>query len=258
MLVAALVGVALAAATSAYADDANAVHYYLSLGDSLASGPQAGGDADNYADQLFAGLGEQDATLRLVKLACGGETTHSMIFTNPCGYTHGSQLDEATSLLHAHGRFVRLVTIDIGANDVLLCIFQLDPGCLDATLPSVATNLATILTALRDAAGPHVPIVGMNYYDPFSPLVRQPGWGSAQRADGGAVQRRARVRLRAGPRRRRGRLSTTEFTPRPPDGIPLNVLRICQWTRMCTSSPNVHPNTAGNGVIAKTFVDVLP
>jgi hypothetical protein len=29
----------------------------------LASGPQAGADADNYADQVFAGLREQDATL---------------------------------------------------------------------------------------------------------------------------------------------------------------------------------------------------
>ena len=32
---------------------------------------------------------------------------------------------------------------------------------------NVAANLPKILAALRLAAGPHVPIVAMNYYNPF-------------------------------------------------------------------------------------------
>jgi lysophospholipase L1-like esterase len=50
--------------------------------------------------------------------------------------------------------------------------------------------------------------------------------------------------------------STTDLTL--VGGIPLNVLRICQWTWMCTNNPDVHPNTAGYGVIAQAFEDVLP
>jgi hypothetical protein len=34
----------------------------------------------------------------------------------------------------------------------------------------IATNLSTILSDLRAAAGPDVPIVGMTYYNAFAPL----------------------------------------------------------------------------------------
>jgi hypothetical protein len=44
------------------------------------------------------------------------------------------------------------------------------------------------------------------------------------------------------------------------DGLPLNVLRICQWTWMCdpTYGPDVHANSAGHGVIAQAFQQALP
>ncbi len=261
-LCAALVtGVPAAFVDGAAASDTSAVHYYLSLGDSLASSPEAGGDANNYADQLFAALKEQDPTLRLVKLGCGGETTHSMIFRNPCGYAHGSQLAEAVSFLHAHRQFVSLVTLDIGANDVLLCVFNVDQGCLDTALPAVSTNLATIVSALRAAAGPDVPIVGMNYYDPFLAF-----WFDSQAAAQLTEQMVVQFNDVLGSAYStagdpaadvESAFSTTDFTLQP-DGIPLNVERICQWTRMCTSSPDVHPNATGYGVIAQAFEEVLP
>jgi hypothetical protein len=50
--------------------------------------------------------------------------------------------------------------------------------------------------------------------------------------------------------------STTDFTLQP-DGIPLNVERICQWTWMC-SIVDIHPNTQGYGVIAQAVEQVLP
>lgn len=242
----------------ARADDSRAVHYYLSLGDSLAASFQPNGDfGHGYAEQLYAQLKEEDPTLQLVKLGCGGETTHSMIFRNPCGYPHGSQLAEAVSFLHAHGQFVRLATIDIGGNDVLLCVFQLDQGCLNTALPSVATNLATILTALHDAAGPNVPVVGMNYYDPFLAF-----WFSsptaAQITEQMVVQFNDVLESAYGPAMAEVEtaFSTTDWTL--VGGIPLNVLRICQWTWMCTSAPDIHPNTGGYGVIAQAFEQVLP
>jgi lysophospholipase L1-like esterase len=261
VLVAALVVLlwlsAPAFAGSPAASDADAVHYYVSLGDSLAAGPQAGGDANNYADQLFAALRKHDPTLQLVKLGCGGETTHSMIFRNPCGYSHGSQLDEAVAFLHAHTQFVRLVTIDIGANDVFLCVLHLDQGCLDTALPSVTTNLAAILAAVHDAAGPDVPIVGANYYDPFLAFwFSSPG--AAQLTEQMVVQFNDALESARGPALAdvESAFETTNWTD--VGGVPQNVLRICQWTQMCTNSPDVHPNTAGYGVIAQAFLDVLP
>jgi lysophospholipase L1-like esterase len=265
-LVAVLCAALFAGSSSARAEspgssDVNALHYYVSLGDSLAASEQPNGDfRHGYAEQLFAKLKANDPTLRLVKLGCSGETTNSMIFRNPCGYSHGSQLAQAVSFLHAHSQLVRLVTIDIGADDVFLCILNGDQSCLDAGLASVSTNLAAILSALRDAAGADVPILGMNYYDPFlafwffSPAAAQFSeqmvvqlndvLGSVYSAAGDPV---ADVETA---------FSTTDGTL--VGGIPLNVLRICQWTWMCTSNPDVHPNTTGYGVIAQAFEDALP
>jgi lysophospholipase L1-like esterase len=258
MLVAALVTAALAAAAPAYTDDANAVHYYLSLGDSLAASFQPNGDSGHgYAEQVYVQRKAQDPTLRLVKLGCGGETTHSMIFANPCGYSHGSQLAEAASFLHAHARFVTLVTIDIGGNDVLLCVFLRDRACLDAASASAATNLATILGTLHDAAGADVPIIGMNYYDPFLAFW----FGSptaAQITEQMVVQFNDVLDSAYGKGLADVETAFQTTNPTPVGGIPLNVLRICQWTWMCTSAADIHPNTAGYGVIAQAFVDPLP
>jgi hypothetical protein len=51
--------------------------------------------------------------------------------------------------------------------------------------------------------------------------------------------------------------STTDFTIQP-DGLPLNVERVCQWTWQCTSFTNVHPNKQGYAVIADAFASGLP
>jgi lysophospholipase L1-like esterase len=203
----------------ARADHASATHYYVALGDSLAEGDQPNGDVgQGYADQLYASLEADDHTLQLENLACGGETTSSMISgVMPwgglgsryfCGYrarsaqlAHGSQLADAIAFLRAHRRFVSLITIDIGGNDVADCVAMLDQACLDAGLVEVRANLQSIVAALRDAAGPDVPIVAMTYYDPLSVL-----WFDSQ---------------------------------------------------MCTASPDIHPNTSGYGVIAQTFGALL-
>jgi lysophospholipase L1-like esterase len=250
-----------ALADSPAASDSNAVHYYLSLGDSLANSeqPPIGDLTHGYAEQLFADLKADDPTLRLVKRGCGGETTRTVIFRNPCGYPHGSQLAEAVSFLHAHRQFVSLVTIDIGGNDVGLCIFNLDQDCLDDGIAAIEQNLPVILSALRSAAGPDVPIVGMNYYSPFlafwfeSPPFAEatnqmwvgqvnPALEAAYAEAGDPV---ADVETA---------FSTTDWTLE--GDVPLNVLRICQWTWMCTNF-DVHANTAGYGVIAQAFLDVI-
>jgi len=275
-----LVGPALARADYAAAPDA-AVHYYLSLGDSLAAGEQptlpVGQNFGNegYADQLFAIEQARIPKLKLVKLGCGGESTASMITAVPtitvpgigqvpyegrgdhffCSFPHGSQLADAVAFLQAHRGFVSFVTIDIGPND----IFQLGS---QAGVAQIAQNLPVILAALRDAAGPGVPIVGMNFYgtrlvDWFSNPASLPGRITdvvafnhfLEGIYGPFGDPVADVE---------SAFSTTVTTP--VGGIPLDVLRICQWTWMCAEpplGPDVHANAVGYGVIAQAFAKIL-
>jgi hypothetical protein len=117
-----------------------------------------------------------------------------------------------------------------------------------------------ILTALREAAGPDVPIVGMNYYSPDvvawfdDPTLAHAlvdlgvqfnnGHEAIYTAAGSPV---ADVDAD---------LSMTDFTIQP-DGLPLNVQHICQWTLICAAG-EPHPNQEGSGVIAHAFQAVPP
>lgn len=276
-----LIGPVVALADTPEVSSGTPVHYYLSLGDSLAAGEQPTlppgqnfGD-EGYADQLYALEQDRIANLRLVKMGCGGESTASMITAVPtivvpgigavpyegrgdhffCRFPHGSQLGDAVSFLHAHRGFVSFVTIDIGPND----LFQLGP--LDGRT-QIAQNLPVILSALRDAAGPGVPIIGMNFYDPFlvvwfsDPTALGPEVASSvefnnmlEQIYGAAGDPVADVE---------SAFSTTVTTP--VGGIPLDVLRICQWTWMCAPAPlgpNIHANSAGYGVMAQAFEKII-
>ena len=152
--------------------------YYLALGDSLSRGIQPGRDGglvetqQGYVDDLFAFYRVRHPGLRLAKLGCSGETTTTMIAGGSCSYGSGSQLAEAVEFLQTH--HVGLVTLTIGGNNVDQCIGTagIDEACVLNGLGAVAAELPRIVGALRTAAGPGVPIVAMNYYDPFLALWR--------------------------------------------------------------------------------------
>jgi lysophospholipase L1-like esterase len=276
-----LFGPAVALADTPEGSSGTPVHYYLSLGDSLAAGEQPtlppGQNFGNegYADQLYALEQDRIANLRLVKMGCGGESTASMITAVPtimvegigavpyegrgdhffCNFPHGSQLADAVSFLHAHRGFVSFVTIDIGPND----LFQLGP--VDGRA-QIQQNLPVILSALREAAGPAVPIIGMNFYDAFlvvwfsDPAALGPEVASSVEFNNMLEQ----IYEAAGDPVAdvESAFSTTVTTPVV--GIPLDVLRICQWTWMCAAAPlgpNIHANSAGYGVIAQAFEKII-
>lgn len=278
VLGAALLTAALAgpAAATSEASDGHARQYYLSLGDSLAAGVQPIGDPerafrtnDGYPDQLFAIARQELPKLSLVKLGCPGETTTSMLEGGICTYPHGSQLDQAVHFLKAHRSFVAFVTIDIGANDFPCTV---DLSCVPSGVASVQANLPVIMAALREAAGPDIPIVGMSLYNPFLAywLAGPDGQQFAQ-----ATTFQAVVPLNdlleglfaaAGARTAdvEGAFSTTDFStmvPLPGAGdVPLNVARICMWTWICAPAPlgpDNHPNAAGYAVIADAFAAEL-
>lgn len=151
---------------------------YLALGDSVAAGTQqplpftSNGYTNALARQVRAEYGIDN----FVNLACPGDDTAEVITGNgsicygpggflPPGGT--SQLDAAVEYLTANPGDVGLITLVIGANDILKC----DPSdpdvavCVGEQLGVIATNLSVILTTLKTVA-PDVPIVAMNYYNP--------------------------------------------------------------------------------------------
>ncbi len=159
------------------------VFYYVSLGTSLSVGvkPDSNGltlpTDDGYADVLFdsikgpfAAAGTQPRELRLIKLGCPGETLDKMINGGSCPYVAGSQLEAAVDFISGSRAKIHLVTIDMGANDFrdANCIGDVNnPNCLSDVSAQIATDLATVLTALNDAADPNTSIIGMNYYNPY-------------------------------------------------------------------------------------------
>lgn len=200
-LTAAVFLVAVVAALGAGPTSANPVNgsaangTYLALGDSVAFGyvPPNALPPPNYLDaHSFVGYPEflaQQLDEHVSNASCPGETTSSMLEPgaqsngcenepgSPVGYRtlfplhaqyRGTQMDYALHYLAAH-KHTRLVTIDIGANDVFLCQETTSDHCtapaeLNGVANEIATNLGTIFHELRDVAGYHGPIVALTYY----------------------------------------------------------------------------------------------
>jgi hypothetical protein len=257
--------------------------YYVSVGDSLAVGvqPTASGQSlpttAGYPNRIFATLRARQPGWHLVKLGCSGETTRTMIKGGICHYPAGSQLAEAERFLRAHRGHVGLVTIDIGANDPNDCIlgllaFRALLHCMDTSITQTRAGLRTIMSGLRSAAGPAVPIIAMSYYVP-----ELAGWLHGQTGKVIAVltERLAAGynRLLAGIYRQYGARVANVFAAfRSADfsgdvhvaghgAVPENVATICRWTWACAPSPrgpNEHANDVGYGVIAQAFLRADP
>jgi lysophospholipase L1-like esterase len=161
---------------------------YLSLGTSLAAGTYADSAGNSvpfssrsYTDRLYRTLLRRvDDDMRHVKLGCPGETTDQFMGrTNIAGnpsfcsgdYVSGSQIGDALATL-ATGDVV-LVTLDIGANDILQlqnwCLAN-DPGNLAGCIGEgieldIIPGVVEMLLALR-SSGYTGPIVGSLYYNP--------------------------------------------------------------------------------------------
>lgn len=268
------------------AADNKGVRYYVSLGTSLSVGIQPDAQGANqstnegYADQLFDIIEPQYRKIKLVKFGCPGETTTTMMTGGKCSYSKGSQLAEAVNFLHAHKDKVELVTIDMGVNDILAagCIVgtAVDFPCIFDALDEIAVNLPVILSALREAADPETPIVGMNYYNTFLAF-----WLSGIDGQVLAMQSAGLANILndsilapiysgfgipvadvASAFMSNDFSNMVEF-PSPGTGffVPVNVAAICNWTYMCVPppvGPNIHATPDGYGVIAATFASELP
>jgi lysophospholipase L1-like esterase len=166
---------------------------YLALGDSVPFGYRDGGDFRHEATLVgYPSLVGEDLGLRVVNATCPGETTASFLDTsaasNGCqrsptsstGYRQAyplhvrydsadqSQLAFAVRALTSTSD-VRLVTVQLGANDAFLCERTTPGGCAapaekQALVQQVGTNLTKILSALRGDGGYRGRIVVVTYY----------------------------------------------------------------------------------------------
>jgi lysophospholipase L1-like esterase len=269
----ACVAVAATVALTVLATPASAAEertQYLALGDSLAFGYQPTRVFDQgYVQQLYASLHAKQPALALTNLGCPGETSRSLVAGGKCPYPGGgSQLEAAVAFLRAHRHQVRLITIDIGGNDVNGCVSLatgIDQNCFRQGLLTIALNLFATVAALRHAA-PDATIVGMTYYDTV--LAAYPTGAAGQALAKASlplahqlngvltlIYRLAHFRFADVA----GAFSTDDMTTIV-NGLPLDVVRICQWTWMCAPAPlgpDIHANAAGYGVIAKAFEAVL-
>lgn len=244
--------------------------YHLALGDSLAAGFQNGSDhrTQGYVGAVRKAVEVRDGPTELVNLACSGETTTSMLRGGGCTYDRGTQLAEAEQFLRAHAADVRLVTLDIGGNDVARCGFGgLEPSCTGPALATLRTNLPQITSRLR-AAAPHVQVVVLNYYDPFlvlDLLGNSGGTGPGQRSVAELAKVNASI---AGSARASGArvadvasaFDTTVTTPTVVKDIgtlPTNLARIVTWTWMAPPRFDFHANDAGYAVMARAVVRQL-
>jgi lysophospholipase L1-like esterase len=271
--------------------DGDEVSYHVSLGTSLSVGVQPDSNGvplptdDGYADQLYDSIragfeagGAQPRDLELVKLGCPGETLDDMINGGSCPYVAGSQLDAAVDFLNDNSGRIHLVTIDMGGNDFRNagCIATtVDVNCVNAVSAQIATDLATVLVTLSNAAGPNTTIVGMNYYNPYlgSWIVDAAGQTLATESAQAAVifnDLLSTTYATAGIPMADvyAAFQSSDFAtmvasslPPPNDVLPLSVANICQFTYMCDASPvgpDIHANVAGYSLIADTIVAVLP
>jgi lysophospholipase L1-like esterase len=269
VVVVAVAAVAALAVPASAGDEHRGTRYYLALGDSLAFGYQPTKVFDQgYVNQLYAGLHARQPNLVLTNLGCPGETSRTMRVGGICPYPGGgSQLDTALAFLRAHRGKVHLITIDIGGNDVDHCVSLstgIDEQCFRQGLLTIALNLIPTVLQLRRAA-PEATIAGMTYYDtvlaawltgPAGQALAKESLAFSHEFNGllTLLYRLGRFRVADVA----GAFSTDDTTP--VNGVPLNVVRICQWTWMCAPAPlgpDIHANTAGYGVIAKAFEAVL-
>ena len=252
---------------------------YVALGDSLSVGYQPGhGRTDNgYVDDLLRRARRGIPTLVVRKFGCPGETTRAMIsgLDSGCSYAAGTQLDAAVAFLNNHSADVAFITIDIGVNDMPSRCMDfhtgiLHRGCVVGMRPRLRQRLMHIIDALRAAAGPGVPILGMTYYDPFLGFwglvphgrelarIAARGWIPFNRGltnayeDSGAVVANVARTFRVN--------NFWDKVIVPGRGrLPLNVARTCRWTWFCTPRffGDPHPNVTGYRKIGRTFNRVL-
>jgi lysophospholipase L1-like esterase len=253
-----------------------ATSYYVSLGDSYSVGSQP----NRGATPGYTAVVAKTTHLKLVNFGCGGATTTSLVSSVGCpdvlphtagGVTYPTTTQEAAALsfLAAHRGHIGLMTVSIGGNDVTACASQPNPiSCVSTAVSGITTNVTSLAAALRSAAGPGVPLIGLTYPDvilgtyvypthpakastvslaklsvvAFKSLIN-PALVKAYAAGGGTLADVTKATGAYVPLTR-----TVRF--RPYGIIPAAVASVCTFSWFCAKG-NIHATTKGYTLIGK-------
>jgi lysophospholipase L1-like esterase len=229
--------------------------YYLALGDSVAVAT----GTSSYPYLVHANYQRKLPGLRLYDIAVPGATTSSML---------DGQYANALGFLHAHRRHLALITIDIGGNDAAGCFGPggVNAGCLSQAQAMIKHNLDTMLTGLRKAAS-GVPVIGMNYYNPFLGywLAEGPFRSFAlSTVSAGVALNRELTALYGGAKKTadvQGAFRSTDLTTVVHSqwgDVPIAVKRACSWLDIqchpgAPEGFGLDPNAGGEVAIASAF-----
>jgi lysophospholipase L1-like esterase len=143
---------------TASAKNINKEHFdYVALGDSLAAGQTPFGvDEDGYVDFLASRFEQSQYNVKLDNYGVSGYRT-----TNVMAQLLNPGVQESI-------RNAELVTIDIGANDLLanLAEIQKNPAKAQPVLEGIGKNLFAILSGINQL-NPDTKVYVMGYYNPF-------------------------------------------------------------------------------------------
>jgi lysophospholipase L1-like esterase len=281
-----LVAVVALLALPAAAQGKVAPKYYVSLGDSYATGyqPTAVGQGANtrngFAYQIPKLARARGYRFKLVNFGCGGETTVSLLQrTAECGglgpggedYAGRTQIAAAERFLRKHRGKVGLITVSIGGNDVTMCAREADPiPCVAAAVESIRENVTTIAERLRKAGGKKVRIVGTTYPDVILGqwVGENPNQGLAE-ASVAAFRQLINPELKKAYKAAGGKfvdvtaatgayIPLDQTTTDPVYGvIPVAVAKACELSYYCEFR-DIHARTSGYKVIADLVVKTLP
>ena len=219
--------------------------YYVALGDSLAANVGVDDARDGYVSRFHGWLetttGEE---LGLRNFGIPGETSGSLL--------HAGQLEEAVEF--GNDNFVRYVTLDIGANDLLGHLTSSDcsedistSACrqrLEASLIAYARNVDEVFTLIEDAF-PDAIVILLTTYNPF-------GFGFEDRVTFEAHSNDVIIRLNviaSEAALERGFLVADGFSPLR--GIATAA------THMVDSPPDIHPTVGGFDLLAGALIEAI-
>lgn len=257
--------------------------FYLDVGASESLGFQPTGISGHngqrtntgYANDLILREALKGVALSLDQVGCPGDTVQSILDTSEsdaCYHAPQTQLTKAVAYLKDQTG-PGLVTVDLGFNDVRTCLQDnpVNQACFAAGLSAIQTDLPTILTQLKAAAGPDVHFVGVEYSDPYLGFYLD-GAGGPARATAtleamdqvdsllGQIYTTAGVAVADVPSLFQMDNNTTTTLDNV-GTVPVNVQQACTLTWYCYPKPfgpDDHPNEAGYSLIAQAIEAVLP
>lgn len=263
-----------------------AEQYYVSLGDSYATGYQvtdpsgSGANTTNgFAYQIPPLAKAKGYDFKLMNFGCGGATTTSILNSQGCPapalgpgatpYDGMTQIAAAEAFLRQHKGHIGLITVSISGNDVTSCAKAADPiSCVTTAVQSIKTNVTALVGRLR-AAAPNVPIVGTTYPDVILAGYLTPAGKNLATLSVTAFKALINPALQASYASAGGKFvdvtaasgaygPMTETTTLAPYGdIPVPVAKVCELSFMCQYQ-NIHATTPGYHLIAQLVVDTLP